>query len=208
MFEKNKKYIIIGIIVVVCLIIICSLLFKKYSVGDTIKTNDLELTLTRAELATKLERGGGANPFFPSNSKSDLGYRVADKDHSFVSFSVKAKNISNKKINLEDIFNDNSIVVKYKRVEYYSTSSSDLSKKRCDKNCFKSGYVAWKDKKGRWQFKSFNYMNFTLEPNQTIEELRIYLDIPVRVKSVKDKFKLTFELPNNKKTKEYTYKVK
>lgn len=206
--EKNKKYILIGIITFICLILLSSILFKKLSVGDTIKTNDLELTLTRAQLATKLETGGGVNPFFPSNSKSNSGYRVADKDHTFVSFSIKVKNISNKKLNLEDFFNDNSVIVKYNGVDYYSTSSSNPTKKRCDKNCFKSGYVAWKDKKGKWQFKSFNYMSFTLKPNENIDEIRIYLDIPTRVKSVKNKFKLTFELPNNKKIKKYTYKVK
>lgn len=206
---SNKKLLSIDIIIfaIICLfILINTSLFN--SVGDTIKTSDLELTLTRAQLATKLERGGGTNPFFPSSSKSSSGYRVADKNHTFVSFSVKVKNISNKKINLEDIFNDGSVIVKYKGVDYYSTSSSNPSKKRCDKNCFKSGYVAWKDEKGVWQFKSFNYMSFTLDPNQKIDEIRIYLDIPVKVKSIKDKFELVFELPNKEKIKKYTYKIK
>ena len=204
---SNKKLLSIGIIIfaIICLfILINTSLFN--SVGDTIKTSDLELTLTRAQLATKLERGGGTNPFFPSNSKSNSGYRIADKNHTFVSFSVKVKNISNKKINLEDIFNDGSVIVKYNGVDYYSTSSSNPSKKRCNKNCFKSGYVAWKDEKGVWQFKSFNYMSFNLKPKEEIKELRIYLDVPVELSS--NKFKLIFELPKNNKDKQFIYKVK
>lgn len=204
-----KKLILILIVIfVVISLILCNTVFKKYSVGDTIKTDNIELTLTRAKLTKILYKGGQENSFLPPDNKkvSERGYKTADKNHMYVSFSVKVKNISNRPIILEDIFNDNKVIVKYKGTEYYTNASRDTSLKRCDKNCYKSGYVAWKDNKNNIQFKSFNYMSFNLKPKEEIKELRIYLDVPVELSS--NKFKLIFELPKNNKDKQFIYKVK
>ena len=206
----NKKIIYISVPVVAVIIITILLVsfVGFHKVGDTIKYENLSITLTRAEIAKKLARGGQNNPFLPSTSGvSSFGYRTAEKGHTFISFSVKVKN-SGSKINLEDIFNDRAIVVKYKGEKYYSSASNNLSEKRCAKNCFDSGYVAWKNEKGVWQWKAFNYMNFTLDKGKSIDELRIYLDIPVETKTIKDKFQLIFELPSGKDNSEkFKFKI-
>ena len=204
---KNKIIYISGAVVSVIIITILLVSFIGYNkVGDTIKYKNLSITLTRAELSKQMSRGGQQNPFMPSNGAGIVS-KSAEKGHTFVSFSVSVKN-SGSKINLEDIFNDRAVVVKYKGEKYYSSATNNPSEKRCGKNCFSSGYAAWKNDKGVWQWMSFNYMNLSLDSNKKIDELRIYLDVPIETKTVKDKFQLIFELPSGKEdSKKYKFKV-
>lgn len=206
MKDKKVKILIVSGIGVLILVICGILLLTQHKVGDTIKTNDIELTLIRANMTNKLYKGMTDNLFLPfDDSMPDLDYREAKKGYAYIAFSVKVKNISSKKINLQNIFNSDNLIVKYKGHKYYSSTSEE----RCEKYCYKSGYMALKDENDTWQINNFNYLDVQLDPKQEIEDLRVYLNVPVSIKNKKNKFKIIFGLiQNDTKVKKYTYKVK
>lgn len=205
MNKKNICIILASILVIVIVIAIC-LIPKNYKVGDTIKIDSIKLQLKRAELAKKLQSGGYNNSFMPFTGSSSTKTKEASKGHTYVSFSVKIQNISEKKISLEDEFSSDNIIIEYKGNKYYTTGPKSETQE-CKDNCYESGYAVWKNKKGVDIFKSFNYMSYELNKDEELKDLRIYLDLPVEVKDLKDSFKLIFEFKNNNKTKQYVYKI-
>lgn len=204
---KDKKVkILISVVICVLVLVICSsVLLSGHKVGDTVKTNDIELTLIRAGMTNKLYKGMTDNLFLPfDKSGLDSNYREAEKGHSYVAFSVKVKNVSNEKINLQNIFNSDNLIIKYKGHKYYSSMTDE----QCKKYCYKSGYAGWQNN-NVWQIKSFNYLDVEIEPKQEISDLRVYLNMPVSIKGDKNRFKIIFGLIQNEtKVKRYTYKVK
>lgn len=176
---------------------------SSYSVGDSVETDILKLTLENAQFAIKLNatsygtyeqiQSGNTNisdEYFTAdeyNPSTDAGKAyVASKGHTYIVIECKVENLDRASVDLGERFlNVDYNNKKYKNLELtYGCNSTN-------------GY----------EWKKYNSSNILLLAGET-EYFRAYVDIPVDVESLEDEFELTFYIPNSKgKTEGFKYRV-
>lgn len=174
-----------------------------FSVGDSVETDILKLTLENAQLAIKLNatsygtysqiQSGNttiSEKYFTAeeyNPSTDAGKAyVAPKGHTYIAIECKVENLDRASVDLGERF----LKVSYSKHEF----------KNLDLNygCNSVNGYAW---------EKYDASNILLLAGET-EYFRAYVDIPVDVESLEDEFDLTFYIPNSKgKTEGFRYHV-
>lgn len=184
-----------------------------YSIGDTVSTDVMELTLDDSQLAIALNNSMQVGANAPAPLDTDYGLpkeydpeedsgnpSVAAKGHTLVSFVYTVKNLDRVGLSLEagsEGFlsgTDRLGSVEYDGQDYEFTSET-------------RDYELVVDEEGHWLMGSENGSILNLEPGKS-KVCRGYIDIPVETSSLDDPYKLTIDLPNSDGTKTpFTFEI-
>ena len=166
--------------------------------GDTVETDILRITLTKAQLAIKLNASSSgtlsqiqsgqttlSDQYFTPEEydpKTDAGLAyVAAKGHTYVAIEFKAENLDRASVEFDGSFNDQFITVEYDGNKY---------KEKTNYGCKSSNGYEWV------RYNSGNILLLAGEANY----YRGYIDIPVDANDLNDDFTLIFSLPNSKES--------
>lgn len=176
-----------------------------YSLGDSIETDILRITLTNAELAIKLNstslvtyedlKSGNRlimGDYFTADeydASEDTGTAyVAAKGHTFVVFEYNAENLDRASVEVDDGV-DRFMKIKYNDKTYRNDTKYGASSE--------NGF----------EWEQYKYSNVRLDAGEN-EYLRGYIDIETDADNLNDEFDLIFTLPNSDgTTTDFTYHV-
>lgn len=180
---------------------------QTYSIGDTVETDILSITLTNAQFAIKLNGSASgtldqiqsgqtklADAYFTAeeyNPETDAGLAyVAAKGHTYVAIEYFAKNLDRASVEFDGSFNPQFIAVEYAGNSYPGESNYGCR----SENGFK------------WE--RFNSDNVLLIAGEEYH-YRCYVDISTDVEDLNDDFYLTLSLPTSGgKTQDFTFLVR
>lgn len=179
---------------------------EEHKLGEAIETDILRITLTKAQLAIKLNSSSSGTLeqiqsgrttlsgeyFTPEeyDPVNDVGLAyVAAKGHTYVAIEYKADNLDRASVEFDGAFNDQFITVEYNGNTYYEETVYG-----CESV---NGY--------EWQrYNSGNILLLAGEENY----YRGYIDIPTDAADLNDGFALIFSLPSsNGTTEQFKYVV-
>ncbi len=164
-----------------------------YSVGNSVESDILKLTLDNAQFAIKLNSSSSATyaqmkagkvtlseEYFTAEEydpsmDAGLAY-VAPKGHTYVAIEFKAENLDRSSVSHGHDFVS---------VEYNEEKYEDLE---VNYGCSSINGYKW---------ENYDMSGFSLLAGET-EYFRAYVDIPVDVDSLDDEFNLIFSIPNSK----------
>ena len=163
--------------------------------GEAIETDILRITLTKAQLAIKLNASSSGTLdqiqsgkttlsdqyFLPEeyNPQTDAGDAyVAAKGHTYVAIEFKADNLDRASVEFDGPFNGQFITVEYNGEKYNSQTNYG-----CESE---NGY--------KWS--RYNSANILLLAGEEMY-FRGYIDIPVDANDLNDDFALIFSLPSS-----------
>lgn len=206
---KNKKGIIkiVSLIIGIILIVLCackiieSINTTYYNIGDTVATDLAELTLNKCELTIALSNTNDDTFFLPKkyDSSDDINNPlVAKAGHTlvFVDFTLSAKDRDS--INVNDSFRGNFYEVQYGKNKFKGNFEFGLEK--IEKSTFANEFA-----NSKWQKHTSS--NILISKGGE-SQFRASAEIATEVKSLDDKFYITFNLPNSEgKTTSFTYVV-
>lgn len=187
-----------------------------YHIGDTVSTDIAEFTLNNSALTIALERGDNENYYTPKeyNAEEDRGNPyLADTGNTlaYFDFTLSAIDRSDIEIYVKNIGYARSCFVS---VEHNGKKYSDKEEltigreKKINTNgtLISNGGKNYIDyTTGEWQsFTSNKILLLSGEQSQ----YKGYLQIAVNVENLKDKYYITFKLPNSQgKTEDFTYVI-
>ena len=163
--------------------------------GEAVETDILRITLTKAQLAIKLNASSSGTLsqiqsgqttlsdqyFTPEDydpaTDAGLAY-VAAKGHTYVAIEFKADNLDRASVEFDGHFNDQFITVEYNNEKYNNETNYG-----CESL---NGY----------EWIRYNSTNILLIAGEE-RYYRGYIDIPVDVSDLNDDFALIFSLPNS-----------
>jgi len=164
--------------------------------GNSIATDILRITLTKAQFAIKLNSSSSGTYsqiqsgkttlsdkyFTPEeynpNTDAGLAY-IAAKGHTYVAIEFKAENLDRASVEFDGTFNDQFITVEY---------DGNIYNEATHYGCESSNGYEWV------RYNSSNVLLLAGEEGF----YRGYIDIPVDVADLNDDFALIFSLPNSK----------
>lgn len=213
-----KKKIIIPIVIIVIIIItIVGILFMKnkkgntgevvikdnecYKIGDTVSTDIAEFTLNNSELAIALSNANDNTYYTPReyNAEKDASNPyVADTGHTFVYVDFTISAIDRSDLNINDSFNGSFYEIMYNNENYKGNFKIGMEK-------VESSNYQNKRITGKWE--KYNSSNILISKSGK-SQFKGYADIPTNVNDLKDKYYITFNLPNaESKTTPFTYVI-
>lgn len=211
--KKTKLMIIIPIVIVVIIAVMGIVEFTNkdkgtrdnkteesktpeitYKIGDTVSTDIAEFTLNDSQLTIALSNTNDETYYLPKEYNAERDARnpyVASTGRTLVYIDFTLSAIDRSQVNTKVPF-----TVDYNGKDYFCTSNTGYEKK-----IKSSRYTInneWK------KFSSSNILLFTNESSQ----FRGYGSIEVNIDNLKDKYYITFELPNSEgKTQDFTYVI-
>jgi len=168
----------------------------SFRLGEAIETDILRITLTRADLAIKLNSTSSgtydeiksgkttlSDDYFTAEEydpKTDVGVAyVAPKGHTYVAIEYKADNLDRASVDFDGPFYDGQFM----SVEY----NGDIYNEDTNYGCRSiNGY----------QWERYSSPNVLLLAGEEVY-YRCYIDIPTDADDLKDEFSLVFSLPNS-----------
>lgn len=205
--EKKKVIKIVSLIIGIILIVLCtckiieSINTTYYNIGDTVATDLAELTLNKCELTIALSNTNDDTYFLPKkyDSSDDINNPfVAKAGHTlvFVDFTLRAKDRDS--INVNDSFRGNFYEVQYGKNKFKGNFEFGLEK--IEKSTFANEFA-----NSKWQKHTSS--NILISKGGE-SQFRASAEIATEVKSLDNKFYITFNLPNSEgKTTSFTYVV-
>jgi len=175
---------------------------ESHSVGESVETDTVRLTLDRAELAVALDRRmtvgvdapedgyAGGSFFLPKEYDSEEDGKnpfVASKGHTLVSMTITIENIDR----------GGSVDTRYMGFAVAYDGQNYAGE-------LKTGAKDAHDGKG-WQ-DCVIVSNELISAGETCS-IKAYIDIPVEVDDLSSPFKITFTLPSSTGTERFTYAV-
>lgn len=183
-----------------------SIVLEEATLGTSIETDILRITLTNAQLAIKLNSSSSgtlsqiqsgqttlSDEYFTAEEYdpvNDVGLAyVAAKGHTYVAIEYQAENLDRASVEFDGTFNDQFITV-----EYAGNTYNEETNYGCRSV---NGY----------EWERYNSGNVLLLAGDAYS-YRGYIDIPVDAEDLNDDFSLIFSLPNSKgETTKFKYVV-
>lgn len=222
--KKSKLMIIIFIAIVVIVVGIIAVIVnskgnningiigkeptKCYHIGDTVSTDIVEFTLNDSQLAIALDNVYRTNKVVNENYLKPKEYNAEEdsqmpsafvtnlgETYVYMEFTVEAIERSN--VMIGSITNSEKYVtIQYNNNKYSAEPTLGLAKKlKGSGNSFINV----------WQKPSLSYIS---ESRGEKEQFRAYTTIKETIENLKDKYYITFKLPNSQgKTQNFTYVI-
>lgn len=196
-----KKKILLGLLVFVALFTITGCgknnnSTKKYSLGDTVKTDIISFKLTAGEFTYALVNTNGDEFAMPKEYNAEVDNKnpyVAAKGHTLAAFTFYVENLDRSSIDIGGSFNSKFGSITYDKENYGDNNDSKVK--------FKST----SDDNLNWE--SYSSDNILLQAGEK-KYFRAYIDIPTDVKSLDDTMELTIYLPTSEdKTEAFTFVI-
>lgn len=174
-----------------------------YKIGDTISTDIAELTLNNSELAIALSNVNNDTYYTPIeyNTEDEMVSKynpyVANNGHTFVYVDFTISAIDRSDINVNDSFKGSFYEIMYNNKKYKGNFKIGLEKIES------TSYI--NKIMNKWQ--KYTSSNILISKSGK-SQYRGYADIETNVNDLKDKYYITFNLPNSEnKIVPFTYVI-
>lgn len=196
-----KKKILLGLLVFVALFTITGCgknnnSSKKYSLGDTVKTDIISFKLTAGEFTDALFYTYGDEFAMPKEYNAEHDNKIpyfAKEGHTFAAFTFYIENLDRSSINIGGSSNSKFCSITYDKENYGYNNDFEVK--------FKSAL----DDDLDWEI--YSSYDILLKAGEK-KYFRAYIDIPTDVKSLDDTMELTIYLPTSEnKTEAFTFVI-